>query len=68
MQAEVISELIVKFFHGEFTPQVSPAWSQIDSLIQLGRAAAFLVTLASAAEREAGQGFKRYSGQWKGPP
>jgi hypothetical protein len=30
----VISELIVKFFHGEFTPQ----------------------------------GFKRYSGQWKGPP
>jgi len=30
----VVSELIVKFFHGEFTPQ----------------------------------GFKRYSGQWKGPP
>merc|ERR1712007_371306 len=30
----VVSELIVKFFHGEFTPQ----------------------------------GFKRYSGLWKGPP
>ena len=33
-KGEVTSELIVKFFHGEFTPQ----------------------------------GFKRYSGMWKGPP
>merc|ERR1719373_21341 len=33
-KGDVVSELIVKFFHGEFTPQ----------------------------------GFKRYSGMWKGPP
>merc|ERR1712203_813470 len=33
-KGNVVSELIVKFFHGEFTPQ----------------------------------GFKRYSGLWKGPP
>ncbi len=33
-KGSVVSELIVKFFHGEFTPQ----------------------------------GFKRYAGQWKGPP
>ena len=34
VQGTVLSELIVKFFHGDFTPQ----------------------------------GFKRYSGLWKGPP
>ena len=34
LQGTVLSELIVKFFHGDFTPQ----------------------------------GFKRYSGLWKGPP
>ena len=33
-QGTVLSELVVKFFHGDFTPQ----------------------------------GFKRYSGLWKGPP